>query len=583
MSRGSSSRLGKERTCERLRPEGSCAGDRGTEGSRHGCRLPDRPPRLRTLPRPHRDEVPARLPSDVARRGPLARAISDRYIDDHAPGLHRCGRRHHECARADCSTPKAGCLRRRAGRSRCGARRATSPSNPPTTSGRPAPARCAKRCREAQLPPAFVKGIGFDATSSLVVLDRAGKPLSVSLSGDPQRNIIVWMDHRAIAQARRITGTVIRCCAMSGVSSHPRCKPRSCCGSRRCCRRRIARPAHFLDLADYLSLSRDRKHGALAVHRDVQVDLSRHERRWSPRYFERIDLADLLANDGERIGRELVEPGSALGGGLTPEAALALGLLPGTPVGASLIDAHAGGIGTIGGQGADGGPVDVLDRLAYVMGTSACIMATTATPCFVARRVGAVFLGDGSGAVAERRRPVGNGSGDRPSPAVASGLSRARRRCDTSPAWRRSSCSERGVIERPAALGEAAFLAARPAMCLPSSSAIGRRLPIPKHGPSIAGLDLDEGPRKPAAAVRGGAVRDRLRARRCRRRDARAGHPCRTIVVSGGASRSALVRQVMADATGISVVLPATGSRWCSVPQWWERSRPARSRRFARP
>jgi D-ribulokinase len=60
---------------------------------------------------------------------------------------------------------------------------------------------------EANVPPALVKGIGFDATSSLAVLDRAGKPLSVSPSGDPRRNIIVWMDHRAIVQARRITGT----------------------------------------------------------------------------------------------------------------------------------------------------------------------------------------------------------------------------------------------------------------------------------------------------------------------------------------------------------------------------------------
>src|SRR4051812_6560892 len=50
---------------------------------------------------------------------------------------------------------------------------------------------------DAGMPPAFVKGVGFDATSSLVVLDGAGKPLSVSPSGDPKRNIIVWMDHRA--------------------------------------------------------------------------------------------------------------------------------------------------------------------------------------------------------------------------------------------------------------------------------------------------------------------------------------------------------------------------------------------------
>src|SRR4030081_3661867 len=36
---------------------------------------------------------------------------------------------------------------------------------------------------EAALPPAAIKGIGFDATCSLVVLDRAAEPLTVSMSG----------------------------------------------------------------------------------------------------------------------------------------------------------------------------------------------------------------------------------------------------------------------------------------------------------------------------------------------------------------------------------------------------------------
>src|SRR5262245_65032924 len=61
--------------------------------------------------------------------------------------------------------------------------------------------------KEAQVDPARVAGIGFDATCSLVVLDGAGKPLTVSASGDPQRNVIVWMDHRAIVEADRITAT----------------------------------------------------------------------------------------------------------------------------------------------------------------------------------------------------------------------------------------------------------------------------------------------------------------------------------------------------------------------------------------
>src|SRR5258706_16245397 len=68
-------------------------------------------------------------------------------------------------------------------------------------------AACAASVRaamaEASLPASAIKGVGFDATCSLVVVDCAGHPLTVSTSGDIKRNVIVWMDHRAMAEARR--------------------------------------------------------------------------------------------------------------------------------------------------------------------------------------------------------------------------------------------------------------------------------------------------------------------------------------------------------------------------------------------
>jgi len=55
-------------------------------------------------------------------------------------------------------------------------------------------AACATAVRaamaEAALPASAVKGVGFDATCSLVVVDAAGHPLTVSSSGDPLRNVI---------------------------------------------------------------------------------------------------------------------------------------------------------------------------------------------------------------------------------------------------------------------------------------------------------------------------------------------------------------------------------------------------------
>ncbi len=56
----------------------------------------------------------------------------------------------------------------------------------------------------AGVSPEHVIGLGFDATCSLVVLDEGGTPLAVGPSEDRERDIIVWMDHRAVDQAERI-------------------------------------------------------------------------------------------------------------------------------------------------------------------------------------------------------------------------------------------------------------------------------------------------------------------------------------------------------------------------------------------
>jgi len=60
---------------------------------------------------------------------------------------------------------------------------------------------------EAGIDGASVAGIGFDATCSLVLVDAAGGPVTVSPDGDDAWNVIVWMDHRATEQAARINAT----------------------------------------------------------------------------------------------------------------------------------------------------------------------------------------------------------------------------------------------------------------------------------------------------------------------------------------------------------------------------------------
>src|SRR6202000_1866975 len=104
---------------------------------------------------------------------------------------------------------------------------------------------------------------------------------------------------------------------------------------------------HFFDLADFLSW---RATGSLARSMctvTCKWNYLAHEKRWSAPYFQRVGLQDFVEDNYRRIGTEIVAPGTPLGAGLSEQAATDFGLNRGTPVGASLIDAHAGGVGAI--------------------------------------------------------------------------------------------------------------------------------------------------------------------------------------------------------------------------------------------
>ena len=58
---------------------------------------------------------------------------------------------------------------------------------------------------KAGAAPSQIVGLAFDATCSLVSLDGSGLPVGIDPTvKDDQRNVIMWLDHRAINQAARI-------------------------------------------------------------------------------------------------------------------------------------------------------------------------------------------------------------------------------------------------------------------------------------------------------------------------------------------------------------------------------------------
>jgi len=225
--------------------------------------------------------------------------------------------------------------------------------------------------------PDQVTGIGFDATCSLVVLGDGGTPLPVGLTGDADRNIIVWMDHRAVAQADRINAIGHDVLKYVGGKISPEMQTPKLLWLLEHKPEVFAKAWQFMDLADYLTwrASGDLSRSTCTV--TCKWTYLAHEGRWDPSYFHAVGLGVLADESFARIGRRVVAPGSALGNGLTPRASTELGLPIGTAVGAGIIDAHAGGLGTVGIEG------DPFASMAYVFGTSSCTMTTTREPVFV--------------------------------------------------------------------------------------------------------------------------------------------------------------------------------------------------------
>lgn len=409
---------------------------------------------------------------------------------------------------------------------------------------------------EAALPPDAVGGIGFDATCSLVVLDRAAEPLTVSTSGDHQRNVIVWMDHRATAEARLVNDTHDDVLRYVGGSISPEMEIPKILWLKRHLPASYAAAGHFFDLADYLSFRATGSTARSVCTVTCKWNFLAHEARWSDSYFQRIGLGDFVSDGYARIGTEIVVPGTPLGRGLTGSAAFDLGLREGTPVAASLIDAHAGGVGTIGGRVAGEEGVDVCDRLAYIMGTSACIMATTTKPCYVPGVWGPYY----SGMVPELWLNEGGQS------AAGAAIDHLIRSHPASVEAKASADAaglglleflEQRIVSRAGGVSAAALLA-RDIHVLPEF--LGNRSPYadPDARAVIAGLDLSADTnsieRLFVAGLCGLAygladVVDAFRSN---------GVDPRLMVISGGAARSPLVRQIMADTTGLTVALPET-------------------------
>ncbi|MBP0616549.1 FGGY-family carbohydrate kinase [Jiella mangrovi] len=413
----------------------------------------------------------------------------------------------------------------------------------------------------AGLSGADVKGLGFDATCSLVVLDGSGRPLSVSRSGDDARNVIVWMDHRALDQTSRINRIGHPVLRYVGGRISPEMETPKLLWLKERLPATYRRAGHFFDLADFLSY---RATGSLARSMctlTCKWTYLAHERRFDASYFHAIGLGELADEGFSRIGSDVVDIATPLGDGLTPEAAEDLGLMPGTPVGASLIDAHAGGVGTVGGgagsaAGGDGAQADPTEQLAFIMGTSSCTMTLTREPAFVDGVWGPYF-----GAMVPGFWLLEGGQS-----AYGAALDFLVPLHPAYPAAERAAAEaglpvldflETLAVEMAGSLEDAAFLGAELTIV---PEFLGNRSPEadPHARGVVSGLTLASSReslvRLFVATLCGLCYGTRQIVEANRAKGVRLG----TIVVSGGAGHSPLLRRLLADATGLSVALPQT-------------------------
>lgn len=226
----------------------------------------------------------------------------------------------------------------------------------------------------ANARPEHVVGLGFDATCSLVIRDPQGAPVTVSTKGEDRWDTIVWLDHRALAEADECTRTGHRVLNYVGGVMSPEMEVPKLMWLKRHMPQSWARAGLMFDLADFLSWKAT---GSLARSQSTLTCkwtyLAHTKPAWQQDFLDLVGLEDLLEKSG------LPERASPVGtdlGVLTAAAATDLGLSTYCHVGAGLIDAHAGALGVLGAFTSD---IATIDRhLALIAGTSSCVMALSA-------------------------------------------------------------------------------------------------------------------------------------------------------------------------------------------------------------
>lgn len=218
--------------------------------------------------------------------------------------------------------------------------------------------------------PEQVVSIGFDATCSLVAIGRDGEGISVSETGDPAKDIIMWMDHRAVKEAQAINATGDEALRYVGGEVSVEMELPKVLWLKNHHPDQYQKTWRLFDLADFLTWKATGTDSASVCTLTCKWNYLAHEKRFSLPLLDAVGLNDLT----EKVPSRITEIGERIGF-LSESAAQLCGLHTGVAVSSGLIDAHAGGVAMLGEK------PDAA--LAIISGTSNCHMITNNTDIFV--------------------------------------------------------------------------------------------------------------------------------------------------------------------------------------------------------
>jgi FGGY-family pentulose kinase len=217
---------------------------------------------------------------------------------------------------------------------------------------------------------ARIAAIGFDATCSLVAVAADGHGVSVAEDGDPTHDIIMWMDHRAVAEQSEINATGDAALAYVGGEVSVEMELPKVLWLKRRFPERHAATRRYFDLADYMVWRATGADVASVCTLGCKWNYLAHEKRFSATLLSAVGLDDLLAKVPGQV-----QPIGTAAGQLSEEAARHLGLPVGIVVATGIIDAHAGAVALLGAA-PEGG-------LAIISGTSCCHLVVSREPIMV--------------------------------------------------------------------------------------------------------------------------------------------------------------------------------------------------------